>query len=110
MMHVARITVPTVDVFTTTELAAPLRIDPEDSHSMIEAVGMAAAAVQKLEQHGSFVALITQTIRLTLDQWAESNRLCLPIGPAPSGSDVTFTVYGEPFTGLRQHGGLRPAL
>jgi uncharacterized phiE125 gp8 family phage protein len=109
MMHVSRITVPSVDVFTASDLAQHLRLEVSDLDMMTEAFRMARTAVQEIEAHGSF-ALITQTIRVTLDQWPDGNRLALPIGPVSPGAEVTITAEGEAFTDFRLQPGLRPAL
>ena len=109
MMQIDRITAPPVDVFTHAELAAHLRIDEADPIQMGEAIRMARAATRELEQHGS-LALITQTVRVTLGEWPEGKGLRLPIAPVALSSDCTFTVDGQAFTGFRLHGGLRPTL
>lgn len=109
MMHVIRLTVPTVDVFTSQELAAHLRIDATDPVHMADATCMARAAVRELELHGNF-ACITQAVRVTLDQWPEGKCLPLPVGPVHPWSEITITADGEAFTGYRLQAGLRPAL
>ncbi len=109
MMHVTRLTVPTAEAFGLEELALHLRVDLSDPAALTEAPYMARAAVRELELHSN-LAILTQTVRVTLDDWPAGKSFPLPVGPVLPGTACTITADGEPFTGFRMQPGLRPVL
>lgn len=95
-------------------LAAPLepvkaflRVSGDHDDDQIEA--MIDAAARELES-GAELALLFQTIRVTLDEWPATRKVRLPIGPAlVGGPAATVTADGDPVPATLRPG-LRPAL
>lgn len=82
-----------------------IRMEGPDSDLEITNMGRAAAA--ELEQFAQ-IALLTQTIRVTvLSPWPEAGRR-LPIGPVATGHRPTVTVNGVAYTSFEFVDGNRP--
>ena len=105
-MIVERIDRLTVPVVFTADLEHHLRIDAFD---LPHALGLADAAAIEAELHGQ-LALLNQTVRVTLEGWPRYGRLRLPIAPLMTTDGLTVSAAGEPVTGLDIYTGLRPAL
>jgi len=105
-MITERLTIPTGTPFSVIDLAAHCRVEGwgEDEITL-----HAQAAVAELEQYAQ-LALLTQTIRVTLDAWPRGHCLTLPIAPVIDPVSVTITVDGTAFHGFAVLTGLRPAL
>lgn len=73
----------------------------------------ARAAVAELE-HYAQIALLYQTIRVTLpcwrSCWRDGRPMSLPVGPVTEGATVTMTASGQPVEGVALLTGLRPSL
>ncbi|MBB4209159.1 hypothetical protein [Roseinatronobacter bogoriensis] len=81
-------------------------VGDHDDTSLIE---MTEAAAHELEEAAE-IALITQTIRVTVEGWPDSDRLRLPIGPV-LGDNPTFQVMAEgELIEAELIGGTRPVL
>lgn len=87
-----------------------LRITPDmgdiDDAELTRLGRAAAAEVEQFAQ----VALLDQTIRVTILDLAHGDNVALPVGPVADGSSATVTVDGQPFTGFDLVTGLRPYL
>lgn len=105
-MIVERITTPSASPVSLSEVKAHLRIE----HSMDDARldGMIWAATREVEDTGQ-LALLSQTIRVTLPVWPGGLELQLPIGPVLSGA-ATVTIDGEAYTDHDLTTGKRPTL
>ncbi|MBC7285002.1 hypothetical protein [Hoeflea sp.] len=79
---------------------------PDDAEDhQIENIGLTAAA--ELEQFAQ-IALLTQTIRVTIFNPDRESGLILPIGPVADDDIPTVTIDGEAFTAFDFVGGNRP--
>lgn len=106
-MRIERLTVPTPLPFQQADLAEHLRVsDPSDAYA-VQKHGKAAAA--ELERYAS-IALIDQTIRVTLDAWPRGYWLELPIAPLVDVLSVAVTVDGAAFDLFSIVAGNRPGL
>lgn len=83
------------------------RVDHEDEDIGFMVLGWTAAS--EIE-HVAQIALLTQTIRVTVFQPCRDSFLSLPIGPAYQTEGVTVTLDGVPFTGFEFVPGNRPAI
>lgn len=91
--------------FVFADLKLYLRVDAPDDDTTIENIGHTAAA--ELEQFAQ-IALLTQTIRVTIFDPPISSYLHLPIGPASDDDTPIMTIDGEAFTDFEFVGGNRP--
>jgi uncharacterized phiE125 gp8 family phage protein len=101
---VAPITYPMTAAFTHAKIGEASMADLQ-----AEMVPYVKAAFSEAELSGG-IALITQPVRLELDEWPGGTSLSLPVGPVQAGAGCTVTVGGAPFTGFRLAHGNRPAL
>ena len=106
-MLVERTPISTSAPFNLAELKEYARIDGADDDATLDRMGRAAAAEV---EHFAQVALLTQTIRVTIFDLALGVLLPLPIGPVASGATATVTIDGQPFTGFDLVTGRRPHL
>lgn len=83
------------------------RIDHDDEDIAFTILGWTAAS--EIE-HVAQIALLHQTIRVTVFQPCRDGFLHLPIGPAFQAEGVTVTLDGVPFTGFEFVPGNRPAI
>ena len=84
-----------------------LRVDHDDEDLLITDMILAAMAdIEDLAQ----IAVLTQTIRVTVFSPGYETALFLPIGPALQPEAVTVTLDGEPFTGFEMITGNRPLI
>lgn len=93
--------------FELTALKNHVRVDHDDDDSALSNMGNAAAA--EIE-HFAQVALLDQTIRVTIISPKTSIGVALPVGPYKAGSPITATIDGQPFTAFSVVDGLRPYL
>jgi len=106
-MRVERINPPTGLPVNLADADAQLRLAGMD---LAEAERMALAAARELE-HYAATALLTQTIRVTLDGWPLAGlEARLPIGPVLEGALLTVTLDGAAFEAVELGTGLRPTL
>ncbi|EAP84901.1 phage head-tail connector protein [Sulfitobacter sp. EE-36] len=84
-----------------------LRVADDDDDSAISYIAKTAA--REIEQFAQ-IALLTQTISVTLFDPTLDRILTLPIGPAADDAITTVTVEGEPFTAFTFFGGIRPCM
>ncbi len=105
-MRVERLTRLNAALFVEADLADHTRL----TNDMVpEAVRMADAAAWELELY-SGLALLNQSIRVTLDAWPDADWFPLPIAPHVSGATLTITVAGAAVTAFTIIYGLRPSL
>jgi len=90
-MIIERLTTPTALPFDATALADHVRVT--DAAQIAEATRHGRAAAAEAEDYGQ-LALLTQTIRVTLDAWPRTAWVALPITPMPDALSVTVTVDG----------------
>lgn len=83
------------------------RVDYDEDDQLIE--GLTLAAMADIEDAAQ-IAVLTQTIRVTIFSPGHHTTLFLPIGPALQSEGVTVTVDGEPFTGFEFVTGNRPMI
>ena len=83
-----RVTAPTVQAVTLAEAKAHLRVDDSDQDAVITAL-IEAATSHVDGPAGIGVALLTQTWRLSLDQWP-AEAIQIPLGPVQAVSSITY--------------------
>lgn len=91
--------------FSVSDLKLHLRVDTDYEDIAIQNIGKTAAA--EIEQFAQ-IALLTQTIRVTIFDPSQDCGLALPIGPAADEDVPTVTIDGEAFTAFDFVGGNRP--
>lgn len=91
--------------FVQAALKDYLRIDFDDEDGTVENVGWTAA--HEIEQFAQ-IALLTQTIRVTVFGTVQTPGMNLPIGPLIDAATLTVTVDGEPYTDFQVVAGNRP--
>jgi len=106
-MLVQRTAISTNSPFTLQELREYLRIVQIDEDSTIDRMGRAAAAEV---EHFAQVALLSQTIRVTILDLVHGAGLPLPIGPVADDATATVTIDGQSLTGFDFATGTRPYL
>ena len=106
-MIIERINRPTGATVTLGSAKAHLRVDGNDSD--VEIMTMIAAAGRELEDYAC-LALLTQTIRVTLDCWPRASGFPLPIAPLLDILTVSVTADGVAFDAYAVIAGQRPAL
>lgn len=84
-----------------------LRVDHSDDDFLI--TDMILAAMQDIEDNAQ-IAVLSQTVRVTIFSPGYETTLHLPIGPALQSDGVTVTLDGEPFTGFELITGNRPMI
>lgn len=104
-MLVHRIPAGSEAPFFLDDLKIHMRVDGDYENAAIITMGETAAA--EIEQFAQ-IALLTQTIRVTIFGSAPSSGLSLPIGPTAEDATVTVTIDGEAFMGFELVGGNRP--
>lgn len=81
------------------------RVDGDDDNAALQRMADAAALeAEDLAQ----IALLSQTVRVTLDGWPRGHSFRLPIGPLLDWSTVEVTADGEAFEGFSVMTGQRP--
>jgi uncharacterized phiE125 gp8 family phage protein len=106
-MIVERLTHPTVLPFVLPLLKDHCRVDSGDFD--VELTGHGKAAAAELEAYAQ-LALIDQTIRVTLDAWPRPDTFGLPVAPVIDALSVTITADGLPYADFAVITGLRPAV
>lgn len=91
--------------FVLDDLKLHLRVDFNDDDSSITTIGETAAA--EIEQFAQ-IALLTQTITVTIFDPSRACGLSLPIGPVAGDATPTVTIDGTAFTAFDFAGGIRP--
>ena len=102
-----RTTVPTAVAFSLAALKQHCRVDDSDEDTQLTLIGKAAAG--ELENYAQ-IALLTQTIRVTLPCWPRSSWFGLPISPVIDPLSVVITADGVAFEAFGVVQGLRPAV
>lgn len=105
-MNIVRVNPPFTPAYYMDALRDHVRVSDDDLH---EVGALADAAASEIEHHAQ-LALISQTIRVTLDGWPRYGRLRLPIAPLMTTEGLTVEARGELLTGLEVRTGLRPSL
>lgn len=93
--------------FTLADLKQHMRVSDASEDSAIENIGLTAAA--EIEQFAQ-IALLTQTVVVTIYDPQSADGLSLPIGPLNEGDTPTVTIDGTPSTAFDVVPGLRPYL
>lgn len=93
--------------FALDELKEYTRIDGDDDIVTLNKMGYAAVAEV---EHFAQVALLSQTIRVTILDLVHGAGLVLPIGPVAEDGAATVTIDGQPLTGFDIVAGSRPYL
>ena len=106
-MHVRRSPVSTALPFSPTDLKSHLRVSHSEEDYQITNMGKTAAA--EIEQFAQ-IALLTQTIDVTIFRPQSDRGLRLPVGPVDDQDVPTVTINGEAFTDFDFVGGIRPYL
>jgi len=102
-----RTAISTAAPFDLADILAHVRVDTDEADD--ELTRMARTAAREFEQAAQ-VALLTQTIKVTLvSPWPRSE-LRLPIGPADLVAPPVVTVDGAAFDGFQVLGEFRPVL
>lgn len=91
--------------FVLDNLKLHLRVSDDAEDTAIQNIGETAAA--EIEQFAQ-IALLTQTVRVTIFRPTDSGGLSLPIGPVADEDVPTVTIDGEAFTAFDFIGGNRP--
>lgn len=104
-MLVHRTAVSTAPPFAIDDLKLHLRVSDDAEDTAITNIGLTAAA--EIEQFAQ-IALLTQTIRVTIFNPLQEYGLSLPIGPAADDNIPTVTIDGAAFTAFDFVGGNRP--
>lgn len=91
--------------FVLDDLKLHLRVPDDAEDTAIQNIGETAAA--EIEQFAQ-IALLTQTIRVTIFNPSREYGLSLPIGPVADDDVPTVTIDGEAFTAFDFVGGNRP--
>ena len=93
--------------FSLAALKIHARVDHDDDDIALDQMGRTAAA--EIE-HFAQVALLDQTIRVTVLNPEATIGVALPVGPYKAGSPITVTIDGQAFTAFSVIEGLRPYL
>lgn len=104
-MLVDRIMVSTELPFVLSDLKFQLRLSFDDEDDLITKMGMAAA--HEVEEFAQ-IALLTQTIKVTIFNPDQEHGLRLPIGPVADIDVPLVSCGGQAFTGFDFVGGCRP--
>ena len=106
-MLVQRTPISAAAPFVLAELKQYARIDGVDDDFTLNRMGQAAAAEV---EHFAQVALLSQTIRVTIRDLVHGEGLALPIGPVADDATATVTIDGQALTGFDLVTGMRPYL
>lgn len=106
---VHRIPTTNLNPFLLQDVRQYLRVTDSGEDAAI--LQMARAAAEELE-HFAQIALLTQTIRVTIFDpgCLSTSYLSLPVGPVQEGSVATITIDGAPFTDFDLCTGNRPSI
>ena len=105
--HVQRLSVGTALPFDLELVKGHIRVDADDDDAAI--TNMAHASAAEIEQFAQ-IALLNQTIKVTLLDPALDRILSLPIGPVAPDTVPTVTIEGEAFTAFTFFPGNRPCI
>jgi uncharacterized phiE125 gp8 family phage protein len=106
-MQVERLTRLSASYASADEIAMHIRADYPDM--IMEASRMADAAALELE-HFASIAIFNQSIRVTLPEWGDRERLVLPIAPYLDGAPLAIAIDANPVTSFAVIHGTRPSL
>ena len=106
-MLVSRTAISTSQPFSLDELKQYARIDGAGDDLTLDRMGKAAVAEV---EHFAQVALLAQTIRVTILDMVHDAGLTLPIGPMADNATAIVTIDGEPCTDFELSPGMRPYL
>lgn len=93
--------------FVLDDLKLHLRVADDAEDTAVQNIGLTAAA--EIEQFAQ-IALLTQTIRVTIFTPGQDCGLTLPIGPIADDETPTVTIDGEAVTAFDVVAGVRPYL
>lgn len=93
--------------FVLADLKSHHGIEADDYDKELSAAGNAAAT--EIEHFGQ-IALLDQTIRVTILEPVLGRGFSLPVGPLREGSPISITADGEAFTEFAVVDGFRPYL
>lgn len=105
-MIVQRLDAPPRDVVDLQELLDHARLDRDDEWAISQMARAAAREAEDLAQ----IALLNQTIRVTLKCCPRASTVPLPIAPLLDWSTVKITAGGAAFDDFSVTTGLRPAI
>lgn len=91
--------------FDLDALKLHMRVADDAEDTAVQNIGLTAAA--EIEQFAQ-IALLTQTVRVTIFNLAQERGLSLPIGPVADSDVPTVTIDGEAFTDFDFVGGNQP--
>lgn len=106
-MRIERTPLVVVDPFNLADVKDRARIT--DTYTEFELTLLARSAAQELEHYAS-IALLNQTIKVTLDEWGCDNWFSLPVAPLVAGAPIALTIGGAAVTAFTVVYGLRPAM
>ncbi len=93
--------------FVLSVLKLHMRVDENAVEEDTAITNMGKTAAVEIEQFAQ-IALLAQTIRVTIFDPGQESGLCLPIGPVEEVDVPTVTIDGEAFTAFEFVGGNRP--
>lgn len=106
-MIIQRLNLATGLPFDLADLKTHCRVDASYFDYEVQQLGRAAAA--EIEAYAQ-IALLTQTIRVTLDVWPCALSMPLPCAPMLDPLSVVVTADGKIFDAYTATAGLRPAI
>jgi uncharacterized phiE125 gp8 family phage protein len=106
-MIVRRVPISTAAPFDLPAVKAHLRIDRPDDDEALEST--ARAVVAELEGYAQ-LALLDQSITVSLPAWPSLDDWPLPVAPLLDPASLSVTIAGTPFAEFGAVPGLRPAL
>lgn len=104
-MLVQRIPLATADPFDVELVKGHIRVDGELENDAVAVIARTSAA--EVEQFAQ-IALLHQTIKVTIFNPVQECGLNLPIGPVVEGGVTVVTPDGETFSDFAFVGGIRP--
>lgn len=87
-MALTVVTAPAAEPLTMTETKLHLRVDIADDDTLISAL---ITAAREYAEQVTRRALITQTLRYSLDGWPDGDRIALPMPPLQSVNSIVYT-------------------
>lgn len=106
-MLVDRTPVGAAAPFSLPELKLHLRVTHDDEDTAI--LASAHTAAREVE-HAAQIALLSQTIRVTVVEPEKETLLILPIGPGLNSASATVTIDGDTFSDFEFVTGVRPMI
>lgn len=104
-MHVARTPISPFEPFELTDVKSHIRVSDASEDTAVQSIAWTAAL--EVEQFAQ-IALLDQTITVSIFDPNRDPGLALPIGPAADQVVPTITIDGADFTAFDFVGGIRP--